>query len=231
MSSKKEMEKQGTSEFCDLPPVLIAAAECAPLAKTGGLADVVGALPKYLGHLGIDARVIMPFHAQIKARYRNQTTHLFDYLAGEQWSGRFVGIDKLELDGTVIYFVDNEFFFGGDIYRGGDFEGEQYAFFMQAVCDSIPNLDFTLGIVHCNDWHTSLVPFKLKARAASGGAVAPKTLLTIHNLAYQGKFGMELDHKMIGQAERSVAWDLGCWNMLKAGMDTADAVIVTKYAL
>lgn len=213
------------NDFSGVPGVLIAAAEAAPLAKTGGLADVVGALPKYLKKLGVDARIIMPFHRQIKEKYRMQTEHLFDYLAGPSWSDRFVGIDKLELDGTTYYFVDNEYYFGsGNIYSGDNFEGEQYGFFAQAVVDSIPNLDFEVGLVHCNDWHTAVIPFKLKARAARDGSMPPRTLLTIHNLAYQGTYGKDLDARLIGPDDRAYAWDLGSWNLLKAGIDTADRV-------
>lgn len=211
-------------EFADLPPVLIAAAESAPLAKTGGLADVVGALPKYLKDLGIDARIIMPFHRVIKERYATQTTHLFDYNAGPEWASRFVGIDKLDLDGTIYYFVDNEYYFGGQIYSGDNFEGDQYGFFVQAVCDALPNLDFHPGIIHCNDWHTALLPLKLRARAAREGYWPPALLLTIHNLAFQGWWGKELDAKLIGPDEKRIAWDLGVWNMLKAGIDLADRV-------
>ena len=211
-------------EFADLPPVLIAAAESAPLAKTGGLADVVGALPKYLKELGIDARIIMPFHRIIKERYASQTTHLFDYNAGPEWASRFVGIDKLDLDGTIYYFVDNEYYFGGKIYSGDNFEGDQYGFFVQAVCDALPNLDFNPGIIHCNDWHTALLPLKLRGRAAREGYWPPALLLTIHNLAFQGWWGKELEAKLIGPDEKRIAWDLGVWNMLKAGIDLADRV-------
>ncbi|NHM14241.1 glycosyltransferase [Eggerthellaceae bacterium zg-886] len=219
-------------EFADLPPVLIVAAECAPLAKTGGLADVVGALPKYLAKLGVDARVIMPFHRDIKARFRYETTHLFDYNASGVWPSRFVGIEKLEHEGVTYYFVDNEYYFGGDIYSGGNFEGQQYGFFVQAVCDALPNLDFNPGIVHCNDWHTALIPFKIKARAKREGSWPPATVLTIHNLAFQGTFGDDLESKLIGDDERAFAWDLGCWNMLKAGIDVSDRVntVSTTYA-
>ncbi|WP_261429336.1 glycogen synthase [Xiamenia xianingshaonis] len=219
-------------EFADLPPVLIVAAECAPLAKTGGLADVVGALPKYLAKLGVDARVIMPLHRDIKARFRYETTHLFDYNASGVWPSRFVGIEKLEHEGVTYYFVDNEYYFGGDIYSGGNFEGQQYGFFVQAVCDALPNLDFNPGIVHCNDWHTALIPFKIKARAKREGSWPPATVLTIHNLAFQGTFGDDLESKLIGDDERAFAWDLGCWNMLKAGIDVSDRVntVSTTYA-
>ena len=217
------------SAFADVPAVLIAAAEAAPLAKTGGLADVVGALPKYLKEIGVDARIIMPFHRVIKERYGQVAKHLFDYNVGEQWSSRFVGVDKLELDGITYYFIDNEHYYSDKIYSGDNFEGEQYGFFVQAVCDVLPNLDFDPGIVHCNDWHTAMIPFKLRAKAAREQTLAPKTLLTIHNLAFQGTYGDDLDARLVGDAERAYAWDLGCWNMMKAGI--VDPTKVTRSAL
>ena len=220
-AAKKETPKP---EFSDVPPILIVAAEAAPLAKTGGLADVVGALPKYLAKIGVDARIIMPFHRQIKDRYAAEATHLFDYYLGGSWEDKYVGIDKLELDGTVYYFVDNEYYFGNKIYSGDNFEGQQYAYFSEVVCDVIPNLDFDPQIIHCNDWHTALIPFKLKARYALGPFDPPRTLLTIHNLAYQGTYGDDLEAIAIGPVEKAYAWDLGCWNMMKAGIDTADMV-------
>ena len=142
------LKEKGRSE---LPKVLIAAAECAPLAKTGGLADVVGTLPKSLARLGIDARVIIPFHKIIKDKYAGETEHLFDFYVNLGWRRQYAGIEKLCLDGITVYLVDSEFYFGDKIYRGGDAEGEQYAFFSTAVLDCIPNLDFAPDIIHCND--------------------------------------------------------------------------------
>ena len=93
---------------CDLPGVLLAAAECAPLAKTGGLADVVGTLPKSLAALGFDARIITPYHRVIKEKYASQVTHLTDFYIDLGWRHQYVGIERLLLDGIVIYLVDNE---------------------------------------------------------------------------------------------------------------------------
>ena len=138
---------------CDLPGVLLAAAECAPLAKTGGLADVVGTLPKSLAALGFDARIITPYHRVIKEKYASQVTHLTDFYIDLGWRHQYVGIERLLLDGIVIYLVDNEFYFGDRIYRGGEAEGEQYAFFARAILEALPRLDFVPEILHCNDWH------------------------------------------------------------------------------
>ena len=215
-------------EFADVPGVLIAAAECAPLIKVGGLADVVGALPKYLGKLGIDARVILPLHREIKERYIDQIQHMFDFEASLGWRSQYVGIEKLELDGTIYYFVDNEFYFGGPIYCGGEFEGEQYAFFTRAVMDSIPLLDYDVRILHCNDWHTAMMPLLAKTQYEGAMQAGLRTVLTIHNLHFQGQFSHEFDRDLL-RVDDSLATPqfiehYGCDNMLKAGIVFADKV-------
>ena len=211
-----------------LPGVLIAAAECAPFVKIGGLADVVGALPKYLGKLGIDARIIMPFHRQIKDRYAAETQHLCDFQASLGWRSQYVGVEKLELDGVVYYFIDNEFYFGGPVYCGGEFEGEQYAFFTRAVVDAIPQLGFNVGILHCNDWHTAMMPLLVKTQYHGGMQEGLRTVLTIHNLHFQGQFSHEFDRDLLGVddslATPQFVEHYGCDNMLKAGIVFADKV-------
>lgn len=151
-----------------LPNVLLASAECAPLSKTGGLADVVGTLPKSLAKLGIDARVITPYHRVIKDKYADRVEHMFDFYCTLGWRQAYVGVEKLELDGVTIYLIDNEQYFGDKIYRGGQAEGEQYAFFCRAVLDCIPNLDFSPQVLHCNDWHTAMLPMLAKTQYQGG---------------------------------------------------------------
>ena len=116
-----------------LPAVLLAAAECAPLSKTGGLADVAGALPKALNALGFDARVITPYHRCVKERYGAQTEQLCEFSVDLGWRHQYVGLKKLALPGLTVYLIDNEFYFGDQIYRGGAAEIEQYAFFQRAM--------------------------------------------------------------------------------------------------
>ena len=156
--------------------MLLAAAECAPLAKTGGLADVVGTLPKYLADLGMDARVITPYHRVIKEKYGWRVKHLTDFYIDLGWRHQYVGIEKLVIDGVIVYLVDNESYFGDKIYRGGMPEGEQYAFFARAVAEAIPRLDFKPEVLHCNDWHTAMLPMLLKTQyshRAAGQAAHP----------------------------------------------------------
>ncbi len=223
-----QQENQTAGEFADLPGVLIAAAECAPFVKIGGLADVVGALPKYLAELGVDARVILPFHRQIKDRYGAETQHLCDFQARLGWRSQYVGVEKLVLDDVTYYFIDNEFYFGGPVYCGGEFEGEQYAFFTRAATDAIPVLDFQPGILHCNDWHTAMMPLLVKTQYQGAPQASLRTLLTIHNLHFQGQFSHEFDRDLLGVDDSLATPDFvehyGCDNMLKAGIVFADKV-------
>ena len=211
-----------------MPNVLLAAAECAPLSKTGGLADVVGTLPKALKKLGVDARVITPYHRVIKEKYAPQVEHMFYFYVDLGWRHEYVGIEKLVLDGVIIYLVDGEAFFGDKIYRGDHAEGEQYAYFTRAVLDALPNLDFVPDVIHCNDWHTAMLP--MLARTQYGGAMQSKLkfLLTIHNIAYQGKFGFDFVQDLLGVDERyntSEFMELnGCVDFLKAGCVFSDRI-------
>ena len=213
---------------CDLPGVLLAAAECAPLAKTGGLADVVGTLPKSLAALGFDARIITPYHRVIKDKYAAQVTHLTDFYIDLGWRHQYVGIERLLLDGIVIYLVDNEFYFGDRIYLGGEAEGEQYAFFARAILEALPRLDFTPEVLHCNDWHTAVLPMLMKTQYAGRMQSRMQTLLTIHNIAYQGKFSFEFVQDLLGIDARYYTPEFmelnGCANLLKAGCVFADHI-------
>ena len=211
-----------------LPNILLAAAECAPLSKTGGLADVVGTLPKSLQELGFDARVITPYHRCIKEKYADQVKHLFHFYVNLGWRSQYCGIEYLELDGVIIYLVDSEFYFGDKIYRGGQAEGEQYAFFCRAVLDCIPNLGFTPEIIHCNDWHTAMLPLLAKTQYYGGMQEHLRFLLTIHNIAYQGKFGFDYVQDLLGVDSTYYTPEFmelyGCANFLKAGCVFADRI-------
>lgn len=211
-----------------MPAVLLAAAECAPLSKAGGLADVVGTLPRSLVTLGIDARVITPYHRSVKERYADRVTHLFYFFVQLGWRREYVGIERLDLDGLTIYLVDNEHYFGDQIYRGGDAELEQYAFFTRAVLDALPSLDFCPEIVHCNDWHTAMIPMLAKTQYRGGMQEKLRYLLTIHNIAFQGRCGFETVRDLLGVDPRYYSPEYielnGCANFLKGGLVFADRI-------
>ena len=174
-----------------LPKVLLAAAECSPLSKTGGLADVAGALPKSLNALGFDARVITPYHRCVKEKYASQVEHITEFYINLGWRHEYVGLEKLTLGSLIIYLIDSEYYFGDKIYRGGLAEGQQYAYFQRAVLEAIPYLDFVPEVIHCNDWHTAFIPFLIKTQYYDGIQANMKTVFSIHNIAFQGQFGFD----------------------------------------
>ena len=187
-----------------LPNVLIASAECAPISKTGGLADVVGTLPKSLAALGIDARVITPYHRCVKDKYHDMVEHMFSFSVDLGWRSQYVGIERMVLDGVTIYLVDNENYFGDKIYRGGFFP----------------------DILHCNDWHTAMLPMLLRTQYGYYVHGRIKTLLTIHNILYQGKFSFDFFRDLLRVEDRYFTSEFmeinGCAAFLKAGCVFAD---------
>ncbi len=208
-----------------MPKLLFAASECAPLAKTGGLADVVGTLPKYLNKLGFDARVMLPYHRVIKEKYGEKTEHLFDFEISLGWRRKFVGVHKLTLDGVCVWLLENEEYFGGPIYLP-DREGEQYAFFTRAVPETLLRLGFLPDILHCNDWHTGMLPLLLKTQYLDSPLGKCKSLITIHNIAYQGVcgFGFVQDFLAVPDGCFGLMDRFGQADFLKAGVVLADRV-------
>lgn len=212
-----------------LPSVLIAASECAPLSKTGGLADVVGALPKALAAQGFDARVITPYHRCIKEKYADKVRHLAYFYVDLGWRHQYAGLEVLELPGLTAYLIDSEYYYGDKIYRGGEAEVEQYAFFQRAVMEAIPMLpDFSPEVLHCNDWQTAMLPFLIKTQYSGRPQGALRTVLTIHNIAFQGWLSFESACDLLGIDPRWCAIDgvahYGCANFLKTGILFADRV-------
>ena len=208
--------------------ILLAAAECAPLSKTGGLADVVGTLPQSLLAVGTDARVITPYHRVIKEKYKNQVEHILHFFVDLGWRHQYAGLEKLVINGITVYLIDSEYYFGDKIYRGGEAEGEQYAFFCKAVLDVIPVLDFKPDVVHCNDWHTAMIPMLARTQYCGGVQEKLKYLLSIHNIAFQGKYGFEYVHDLLNIHPAFYTPEYmelyGCADFLKAGCVFADRI-------
>ena len=170
--------------------VLFAASECVPFVKTGGLADVVGALSKALVRQGVDARVILPLYREIPQTYREQMEHCLYFYVNLGWRRQYVGIEKLELGGVTFYFVDNlQYFDRPYIYGSGGDEGERFSYFCRAVMAAMPQIDFVPDILHCHDWQTGMIPALLEAQYRTLPLYRNvKTVFTIHNLRYQGVF-------------------------------------------
>ena len=223
---KEELKAIAAEKSLDRPiRILMTAAECAPLAKTGGLADVVGTLPKYLNKLGFNARVMVPYHRVIKEKYGDKVEYLFSFYVSMGWRTKFVGVNRLELDGVCIWLIENEEYFGGPIYMP-DREGEQYAFFTRAVPEALFRLQFIPDVIHCNDWHVGMLPLLLKTQYVDSELGNTRTLLTIHNIAYQGlcQFDFVQDFLSIPDGCLGLMERYGMADFLKAGCVMADRV-------
>lgn len=171
------------------PRVLFAAFEAVPFAKTGGLGDVAGSLPRALVKAGGDVRLIMPKFGTIYQEYKDQMTHIADFYLDLSWRRQFCGIETMRFKGVTIYFIDNEYYFYRDRPYGYDDDCERAAFFAKAVLESLKYIDFKPDIIHCNDWHTALVPAFLKIWYRHDEKYAHiRTVFTVHNLKFQGVF-------------------------------------------
>ena len=143
--------------------VLYVASEAVPFIKTGGLADVVGSLPKYFPKEYFDVRVIIPKYACMKQEFKDQLHYITNFYMDLNWRQQYVGIFEMEYDGIKFYFIDNEEHFSGDRpYYGMPADLEKFAFFSKAALSVLPVLDFRPDIIHCHDWQTGLIPVYLK---------------------------------------------------------------------
>jgi starch synthase len=170
--------------------VLMIAAEAVPFVKSGGLADVIGSLPKALQERKADVRVMLPKYGDIPEEWREQLTPAASFPVQVGWRQQYCSVEMLRHDGITYYFIDNEYYFKRlGLYGYGD-DGERFAYFCEAVLEALPRLDWKPDVLHCHDWHTALVPVFL--RSHYGGSefhASMKTVFTIHNLKYQGVFG------------------------------------------
>ena len=168
--------------------ILFATSECAPFIKTGGLADVVGALPAELTRQGHDVRVILPKYSAIGEKYKNEMRYISNTYIKMSWRSQYCGVFELQKDGVTYYFVDNEFYFESEkIYSEMWLDAEKFAFFDKAVLEVLKVVDFFPDVLHCNDWQTGMIPVLLKAHYGCDARYENiRTVMTIHNLKFQG---------------------------------------------
>jgi starch synthase len=168
--------------------VLFAASEAAPLYKTGGLGDVAGALPKTLRDQGDEVRIVVPYYAdKFPAAYVDQVVDLRWFTVWINDHEEYVGVRSLEIDGVIYYLIDNLGYFSGPDMYGRWNDGERFAFFQLAVIELMQEMDYVPDVLHLNDWHTAMIPVLLKTKYAWQKPLAAiKTVLTIHNLQFQG---------------------------------------------
>lgn len=208
--------------------VLYVASECAPFVKTGGLADVLGALPSAMAQKRVSARVIMPLYGGIGDEWRSGMKFLKYIYISLAWRNLYCGLFELKRDGVTYYFVDNEYYFKRNELYGHFDDGERFAFFSKAVVDALPELGWKPDIVQANDWQTALVPIYMRSLYADDPFYSDiRTVFTIHNIEYQGRYDRTLTGDIFGLpahlAGRELAF-MGGISLLKGAIEYADAV-------
>lgn len=211
--------------------ILFVASEGVPFIKTGGLADVVGSLPKCVDKRYFDVRVMIPKYTCIPQELRDKMVYKTSFYMDFNWKSEYVGILEAEVDGVIYYFIDNESKFGGfRPYSGNVLDDiEKFAFFSKAALSAMPLLGFRPDVIHCHDWQTGLVPVYLKERFQGNEFFhGIKSIMTIHNLKFQGKWDVKTVKDITGLPDYFFTPDkLEAYknaNLLKGGLVYADAI-------
>jgi len=172
--------------------ILYVTSEAAPFVKTGGLGDVAGSLPITLKEKGVDARVILPLYRCIDQKYKDQMKYIDNIYINMGWRSQYCGVFELDHKGTTYYFVDNEFYFNGPgPYDHIHLDCEKFIFFSKAVLSLLPTLGFRPDVINCNDWQTAPIPVLLDTFYDNPFYRGIKTVMTIHNLKFQGRWDLE----------------------------------------
>ena len=206
--------------------VLFVASEANPYLGSGGLADVIGSLPKTLAANGkYDVRVVMPLYGDISDKYRSQMRFLMNFNVPLAWRNQYCGVFSLKADGVTVYFIDNEYYFKRSGLYGFYDDGERFAYFSKAALEMMVHLDYYPEILHCHDWQTALSVVYLKTLYANRyGYDHIKALFTIHNIEYQGKYGYDCLGDLFGLPESvkpALDYD-GCLNLMKGAIQFSD---------
>ncbi len=210
--------------------ILFAASEAMPFAATGGLGDVMGALPPALASLEdeeMDVRVVVPLYSKVSKEWREKMTFEKWFMVRVAWREQYCGIFSLDYKGVKYYFIDNEYYFGRDALYGHYDDAERYAFFSRAIIDLMGAMEFFPDVLHANDWQTALSVIVLKQeRGLIPGYSSVKAVYTIHNIDYQGVYGMGILGDVFGldkHVASIVEYD-GDINLSKGAIVCADYV-------
>lgn len=210
--------------------ILFVSSEAVPYIKTGGLADVVGSLPKYFDRNEYDVRVMLPKYACMDAAFLPNLRFVCHFYVNLNWRKQYVGILESEYRGIHYYFVDNEFYFAGSSPYNNIYEDvEKFAYFSKAVLASLPYIDYAPDVIHCHDWQTGLVPVYLHTAFGDDNFYAGiKTVFSIHNLKFQGRWRIREVIDITGLPEQifndKELESYGEANYLKGGVVYADAI-------
>lgn len=207
--------------------VLYAVSEAKPFIASGGLGDVAGSLPAALRRRLIGCRVVMPLYDGIPQQYKDNMKFITHITVPVSWRRQYCGIFESKYNGVIYYFIDNQYYFKRKGIYGHYDDAERFSFFSRAVLEIIPHIDFKPDIINCNDWQTALIPVYYSCYyARNPGYENIKTVLTIHNIQYQGKYGYEVLGDVAGFSEEDapILENDGCINFMKGGIECANAV-------
>ena len=219
--------------------ILYVGSEAAPFAATGGLGDVLGSLPNEVASAGgddVDVRVVLPLYGSVKQEFRREMKLEAEFKVQLAWRWVYCGIKSLSRGGVTWYFIDNASYFKreGGLYGHFD-DGERFAFFCSAVMEMLRVLSFYPDILHANDWQSALTVIYAKRRyGLMPGYCDIKTIFTIHNIEYQGKYGFEILGDVFGLSaeDRSIVENDGCINLMKGAIQCCDLLttVSPRYA-
>ena len=210
--------------------IAVCASEGAPYAKSGGLGDVMEALPAALQRIeGNEVALFLPYYNKIKTNAKFPVEQVAQFRVSLGWRQQYAGLMKLtnRTDGVQVYFIDNEYYFGGRtgaIYGDMD-DGERFAYFSRACLDAMAILEYIPDVIQCNDWQTALIPTYLKSVYRDTFANT-RCMYTIHNIEYQGWASGSFFDDVLGLPwEYRGTLDMGgSVNMMKGAIETADLV-------
>ena len=220
------------SQATEMRRIAFIGSECYPFIKTGGLGDVMYALPKSLIRQNCEVRVILPLYNCMAQKWKDMLTYKGSFMMDLCQDGRtfYVGIMEAEMDGVIYDFIDNrEFFDWGNPYTGLWEDIPKYCYFSKASLAILNFMDWIPDVVHCHDWQAALVPVYLRERFQDTPVGSAKSVLTIHNLRFQGICGIPhmkywtglpdylFDYPVFKQNEDDA-------NMFKAGLAYCDAI-------
>ena len=209
--------------------ILMVAGEGLPFIKTGGLADVIGSLPPELVKKGHEVRVVMPLYQKIAQNYHQDFYFEKEYSVSINYHEVPVRLYSIIKNNVVFYFIEHQGYFERDSLYGYDDDGERFAYFQKAVLEMLNQLNYWPQIIHCHDWHTGMIPCLCKeAHGYDERYRNIRHVYTIHNLAYQGNFGVEMLDSCLGLGYHlfdngNVRYDGGI-SFMKSGILYADKV-------
>lgn len=226
---KEKTDKLPKIKVSKKKKIIFLGSEAAPFIATGGLADVLGSLPKALAkNKNLEVSVILPLYGNIAKEFRSEFKFITNFNVSVSWRLQYCGVFYYEYQGVKFYFIDNEYYFKreGNIYGFYD-DGERFAYFSRAALDTIARLNIYPDILHCNDWQTAASIVFLKGMYYGDENFRKiKSVFTIHNIEYQGKFAMDTFGDVFGFSEsvkNFVELD-GSVNLMKAAIEMSDIV-------